>query len=189
MTASLLGPAPAPGRGAPPPGQTGVGRPRVRRVPPLEPPYDDEVPEGRLRLVTQREELPFDEPAPRRFEHDIDFFDPQPTPRRNLPEPEPWASRFLQAVLETLVGRRSPGQLQDWTSPTVQSQLTRSAQDRRWTAARGALPTVRSVHVGEPADGVAEVCAVVQRGVRYSAVAARMEGFDGRWRCVALQLG
>ena len=189
MTASLLGPAPAPVGGASPPDRSGVGRPTVRRVPPLEPPCDDEVPEGRLRLVTQREELPFDEPAPRRFEHDIDFFDPQPTPRRNLPEPEPWASRFLQAVLETLVGRRSPGQLQDWTSPTVQSQLTRSAQDRRWTAARGALPTVRSVHVGEPADGVAEVCAVVQRGARYSAVAARMEGFDGRWRCVALQLG
>ena len=49
-------------------------RPTVRRVPPLEPPYDDELPEGPLRVIRQREELPFDEPAPRRFEHEIDFF-------------------------------------------------------------------------------------------------------------------
>jgi hypothetical protein len=48
---------------------------------------------------------------------------------------------------------------------------------------------VRSIRVGEPADGVAEVCAVIQRGRRYFATAARLEGFDGRWRCVALRLG
>lgn len=189
MTAPLLDPAPKPAGGSVPPEEPGPRRPRVRRVPLLEPPYDDELAEGHLQLVPQREELPFDEPAPRRFEYDIDFFDPQPTPRRDLPEPEPWASRFLQAVLETLAGRRSAVQLQDWTNPTVHAQLSRAAQDRRWTGARGALPTVRSVHAGEPADGVAEVCAVVQRGGRYCAVAARMEGFDGRWRCVALHLG
>jgi hypothetical protein len=161
----------------------------VRRVPPLEPPYDDELPEGRLQLVPQREELPFDDLAPRRFEHSIDFFDPQPTPRRELPEPEPWATRFLQAVLEAIAGSRPSAQLQEWTTSTVYAVVCRTAQGRRWTAAGGALPTVRSVHVGEPADGVAEVCAVVQRGRRYSAVAARLEGFDGRWRCVALELG
>jgi len=164
-------------------------RPTVRRVPRLEPPYDDELPEGHLHLVPQLEELPFEEPAPRRFEHDIDFFDPQPTPRRELPDPEPWATRFVQAVLETLAGCRPSVQLQEWTSPAVHAQVCRAAQERRWISTAGALPAVRSVHVGEPADGVAEVCAVVQRGHRYRAVAARMEGFDGRWRCVALQLG
>jgi hypothetical protein len=29
----------------------------------------------------------------------------------------------------------------------------------------------------------------VQVGTRYRAVAARLEGLNGRWRCVRLQLG
>lgn len=160
----------------------------MRRVPRLEPPYDDELPDGGLRVVWQQE-LPFEEPAPRRFEHDIDFFDPQPTPRRNLPDPEVWATRFLQAVVETLAGSRPSGQLQEWTSPAVHAQIVRDAHPGRWKGTGGVLPLVRSVRVGEPADGVAEVCAVVQRGRRFAAIAARLEGFDGRWRAVALELG
>lgn len=187
MSAPLL--HPAPGALAPASGRPLPRRPTVRRVPRLEPPYDDELPDDHPQLVSQWEELPFDEPAPRRFEHEIDFFDPQPTPRRDLPEPEPWSTRFLQAVVETLAGCRPSAQLQEWTSPTVHSLVVRAAQDRRWISSARALPTVRSVHVGEPADGVAEVCAVVQRGRRFVAVAARLEGIDGRWRCVALELG
>jgi len=163
--------------------------PRVRRAPRLEPPYDDEIQGPRLWLVPAQPELPFDEPAPRRFERPVDFFDPQPTSRFNLPEPEPWAARFVQAVLEMLVGRRPAAQLQEWTSPPVLAGLTVAAGRRRWSAPGLPPPIVRSVRVGEPADGVAEVCAVVQRGRRYLAAAARLEGFDGRWRCVALHLG
>jgi len=185
MTAPLLDAAPTTAPSAPTPARR---RPTVRRLPPLEPPYDDELSDV-IPLLPRQDELPFDEPAPRRFEYDIDFFDPQPTPRRDLPEPEPWATRFLQAVLETLAGVRPPSQLQEWTSPAVHTQVARAAQDRRWTRPPGGLPSVRSVRVGEPADGVAEICGVVQRGPRYAAVAARLEGFDGRWRCVALQLG
>jgi hypothetical protein len=48
---------------------------------------------------------------------------------------------------------------------------------------------VRSVHVSEPADGVAEVSALVRRGVRCTAVALRLEGMDGRWQCTALEVG
>lgn len=187
MTAPLLDPARTPLDSAAP-GPV-IRRPVVRRVPPLEPPYDDELAAARLQLVPQLEELPFDEPAPRRFEHEIDFFDPQPTPRRDLPEPERWAIRFLQAVLETLAGCRASVQLQEWTTPAVHTQVVADAQMRQWISSARALPIVRSVHVGEPADGVAEVCALVQRGRRFSAVAARLEGFDGRWRCVALELG
>jgi len=161
----------------------------VRRVPRLEPPYDDELPEGPLRLVRQREELPFEEPAPRRFDHEIDFFDPQPTPRRDLPDAKVWATRFLQAVVETLAGSRPSAQMQEWTSPAVHAQVVRRSLDAQPWSAAGVLPVVRSVRVGEPADGVAEVCAVVQRGQAYAAIAARLEGFDGRWRAVALELG
>ena len=45
------------------------------------------------------------------------------------------------------------------------------------------------VHVCEPVDGVAEVSAVARRAGRAHAVAARLEGLDGRWRCTALQIG
>jgi hypothetical protein len=164
--------------------------PRVRRVPQLEPPYDDERPDGaRLWLLQVGDELPFDEPAPRRFGRQIDFFDRQPTSRRRLPDPEPWAARLIQAVLEMLVGRRPPAQLQEWASPIVLAALAVGAGQRQWATASGSPPAVRSVRIGEPADGVAEVCAVAQRGERYFAVAARLEGFDGRWRCVAIRLG
>lgn len=162
----------------------------VRRAPRLEPMYDDELPDGPRRIIHQREELPFEEPAPRRFEHEIDFFDPQPTPRRRLPDPEVWATRFLQAVVETLAGSRASAQMQEWTSPAVYALVVRGAQGPRWKPAAGVLPVVRTVRVGEPADGVAEVCGVVQRGpAAYAAIAARLEGFDGRWRAVALELG
>ena len=163
-------------------------RPTVRRVPRLEPPYDDELPDGPLSLIRQREELPFEEPAPRRFEHEIDFFDPQPTTRGHLPEPEAWATRFLQAVFETLAGSRASAQLHDWTSQAVRSQISRMTFDVRWKTPPGVVPLVKSVRVSEPADGVAEVAAVVLRGAVYSAAAARLEGFDGRWRAVALEV-
>jgi hypothetical protein len=45
------------------------------------------------------------------------------------------------------------------------------------------------VRVTEPADGVAEVSALVRRGLRVTAVALRLEGMDGRWQCTALELG
>lgn len=187
MTAPLLDAAG--GANGSDPRPAGTRWPAVRRVPQLEPPYDDELPAGHLQLVPQLEELPFEEPPPRRFEHEIDFFDPQPTPRRDLPDPERWATRFLQAVLETLAGSRPSTQLQEWTSASVNAQVVGAARGRQWISSARALPTVRSVHVSEPADGVAEVCAVVQRGRRFAALAARLEGFDGRWRCVALELG
>jgi len=163
--------------------------PRVRRAPRLEPPFDDEVESPRLWLVPFQPELPFDEPAPRWFERPVDFVEPPPASRLHLPDPEPWSARFVQAVLEMLVGRRPAAQLQEWTSPPVLAGLTGAAGRRRWAAPDLPPPIVRSIRIGEPADGVAEVCAVIQRGRRYFAVAARLEGFDGRWRCVALRLG
>ena len=46
--------------------------------------------------------------------------------------------------------------------------------------------TVSSVHVSEPADGVVEASAVAVGGPRARAVAVRLEGWDGRWRCTRL---
>lgn len=79
---------------------------------------------------------------------------------------------------------------------------TRARPARSARSAVGALPglptppagsavparSLHSVHVTEPADGVAEVCAVVRQGGRYQALAARLEAPDGRWRCVSFRL-
>lgn len=162
----------------------------VRRVSAYEPPYDpcdDEAP--RLSLVPPlAEPLPFERPARARGPAPDEFWGPQPTRRGDLPDPAPLARRFIQATLEVLAARRSARQLQQWTSPAVFSDLAKVGQ-RAASRAPAAAPVVRSVRVSEPADGVAEVCAVVRRGSRYHAVAARFEGVDGRWRCVQLQIG
>ena len=116
-------------------------------------------------------------------------FAEQATPRAALPTPHPWAGRFVQALVEVLAGARPPAQLVRWTSEEVygevQQQLRRS---RHRTSRPGMRACVRSLHVSEPADGVAEVCALVQRGTRATAVAVRLEGLDGRWKCTALAL-
>lgn len=179
---------------------------RVRPVPAFEPPYDppDDGDRPHLTLLSApalsgaAEPLPFEdlparqrplvEPAPRRTQLGQQFWGPQPTRRRDLPDPRPVARRLLQASVEALAGRRPATQLQQWTSPAVFADLSRALRSRRPGVA-SATPTVLSVHVSEPADGVAEVCAVIRHGERARAAAARLEGVDGRWRCVALQLG
>jgi len=117
-------------------------------------------------------------------------FGPQPTPRAALPEPRTWAGRFVQAVVEVLAGDRPVSQLVRWTTTEVYDdvacRITSGARPGSPTPARA---VVRSVHVTEPADGVAEVSALVRRGIRCTAVALRLEGMDGRWQCTALELG
>lgn len=162
----------------------------VRRVLPYEPPhdpFDDEPP--RLSLVPPlAEPLPFERPARPEGPSSDEFWGPQPTRRGELADPAPVARRFIQATVEVLAARRSARQLQQWASPAVYGDLAKAGR-RAASRKPAAAPVVRSVHVCEPDDGVAEVCAVVRRGSRYHAVAARFEGVDGRWRCVHLQIG
>ena len=165
-----------------------LGRPDLRRPPALEPPYDDDPP-TRLRVVPQRERLPFDDLPPRTLQNPPDFFAPQPTTRDELPDPERWALRFLPALLEALVGRRPTTQLQEWTTPLVMAFVVRTAAAGRWPHRSTTSAALRSMRITEPANGIAEISAVVQHGERYSALAARLEGLDHRWRCTALQLG
>lgn len=162
----------------------------VRPAPPLEPPYDP-LDDDRPHLALVRppaDTLPFERPVPRRLRMAENFWGPQPTTRRELPDPRPMAGRFLQATMEALAGRRPPSQLQHWMSPAVFTDVIKA---HRSSTPHGdvVVPSVRSVHVSEPVDGVAEACAVIQRDDRFHAVAARFEGVDGRWRCVRLQIG
>ncbi len=173
-------------------GSTGTGAQlRLRPIPAHEPPLEER--RGALRLVqgtAPQLALPL---RIRPSVQDLDpVFGPQITDRQDLPEPGPWAQRLLQAALESLAGRRSPTQLQYWMTWSVYRDIVRVAPrggQRRTGPLRGEGVTISRVRVCEPADGVAEVSAIARRDGRWHAVAARLEGIDGRWRCVSLTVG
>ncbi len=124
---------------------------------------------------------------------DTDDFGRVPTIRGDLPDPGPWAARLLQGIAEILTLDRPLSQLARWAGPEVYEDLRRRVEARRRGGAPGARagaarPILRSLHVSEPADGVAEVCAVIHDGNRSLAYAVRLEGLDGRWRAMALEL-
>lgn len=191
MTTSAL-PRPLDGLNQLPP-PAGTQRFALRAAPHREPPFDDEQPGRHLSIVGPLDQpLPFDAEAAlpaRRSAPPPDPFAARPTGRDELPEPAVLARRLVIGVIETATGRRSASQLRHHTSPTVQAGLVRDAGriSRLGTARRPAA--LHSLHVSEPADGVAEVAAVLRVGDRFRALALRLEGLDGRWRCVRLQIG
>jgi hypothetical protein len=120
---------------------------------------------------------------------DVGDFGPQPTASASLPAARTWAGRVVQAIVEVLAGARPVGQLVRWTSAEVYDEIANLVVPGPQLPCGPLRGVVRSVHVTEPADGVAEVCALVRRGARSTAVALRLEGRDGRWQCTALELG
>jgi hypothetical protein len=121
-------------------------------------------------------------------EPELDF-GPVPTRRADLPEPLGWSRRLVQVVVEVMAGQRAATQLLRWTTPAVYDlvrayTLPRPRPGQRPVRGR---PHVVSVRVCEPADGVAEVSAVVRGRYRTQALALRLEGRDGRWRVTALE--
>lgn len=111
------------------------------------------------------------------------------TSARDLPDPGPWTAQLVQAVVEVLAHERPRQQLVRWLTTEVYADLSAHlvAGARRPDATAPspgrARRTVSSIHVFEPADGVVEASAVVLGGRRARAVAVRLEGWDGRWRC------
>jgi len=168
---------------------------RLLRAPVADPPYDDEQPglhapiEGSLALAFP----PSGPSVPLRLVPPAlpdEEFEPQPTPRALLPDPRPWTRRLAQVLAEILAGARPAAQVARFATLEVLDHLERSAARQPSTSSRTAplRPLVASVHVSEPADGVAEACAVLDTGSRRRALALRLEGIDGRWQCTALQL-
>lgn len=168
---------------------------RLVPAPQSAPPYDDE-PGVRpvLRLVpppsapaSSRHEpsswgpsarAPFDEEA---------WLAPSRTPAADLPAAEGVARKLVQALLEVRAGVRPMQQLRRDTTPEVYTRLRTTLGIRpRATGSRPDRGAIRALHVQQRPEGVAEVCATVRQGTRFAAVALRLEGLDGRWRCTEL---
>jgi hypothetical protein len=186
-----------------------------RRVPaPAGMPFDDERPpsgptqatgrtqgalaltEGRRRPIAPWPHLRLvpdtGKPLSRRVVDDQTLFGRQPTSTADLPDPGTWAGQLARAVTEVLAGDRPLPQLMRWTDETVFADLSRrtAALAQAGAGRRGPRNRVgvRSVHVCEPRDGVIEAAVHVRQGHRSRALALRLEGLDGRWRCTALQI-
>ncbi|WP_460447094.1 Rv3235 family protein [Angustibacter aerolatus] len=107
-----------------------------------------------------------------------------------LPPPRLWGRQVVQVLLEVLDGHRPRAQLLRWVTPEVYEQVGRRARLRRRSDPTGRpRPRIGGVLACTPADGVAEVCAVVHGPAHVSAVALRLEGCEDRWRVTVLELG
>ena len=164
---------------------------RLVVVPTPQPPLEDErIP---VRLVRPGVPVPrpvhLPGPRPRAAHAAVqDDFGPSWTARAELPDPRVAGRRLLTLTLEALVGRRPLLQVQPLTAPGGYAALS-TGRRPRWCAGSPSPLLVGRVHVSEPVDGVAEISAVARHNGRAHAVAARLEGVDGRWRCTALQIG
>jgi hypothetical protein len=172
--------------GAPPSGLRLV----VVRTP--QPPLADDAHPWRLVVPGAAVPRPVHRPGPRprpdhRIPPDRDF-GPEYCGRADLPDPRAAGRQLLTLALEAFAGRRPIGQLRPLASQGLFAAMS-AGRPPRWCAEGTAPFAVGRVHLCEPVDGVAEVSAVVRRSGRAHAVAARLEGIDGRWRCTALQIG
>ncbi|MGH3544408.1 MAG: Rv3235 family protein [Mycobacteriales bacterium] len=141
-------------------------------------------------------------------ENDLDYrasadsvrFCRQRSSSSHLPEPRNHARKLLQALMEMISGVRPLGQLVPWLHETLYFELAerygavRQANRRAATHPQHRSRTtdrhpgtlcmrIGSIHGCEPAEGVAEISAVMHDRGRTYAVALRMEGLDGGWRC------
>ena len=174
-----------------PPGGTPAPVVHLRLVPTPQPPQTEPGPAA-LTLPGVAVPRPAHRPGPRPrpdrpLSPDPDF-GPTWSGRADLPPPGVAGRSVLLLALEVLVGRRPAGQLRPVTTPGLFAALS-GGRRPAWCAGGTAPLVLGRVHVCEPVDGVAEISAVAHRAGRAHAVAARLEGIDGRWRCTALQIG
>ena len=164
----------------------------LRLVPTPQPPLTDPGRPVQLILpgvaVPRPAHRPGPRPRPENPPHPDADFGPAWSGRAGLPPAATVGRSVLLLALEVFMERRPVTQLRPVTTPRLLAAL---AGGRRpaWCASGSAPLVLGRVHVCEPVDGVAEISAVARRSGRAHAVAARLEGIDGRWRCTALQVG
>lgn len=128
-----------------------------------------------------------------RFQEE-DFFGQQPSPRSQLPDPEPLIVNLTRCVIEVLAGARELDQLARWVSDDVYRHLLKrvvlSARARAVKGQKAQRPAISigRIIITEPRDGVVEAVVIVHSRVRVRAVALRLEGLDRRWRASAINV-
>ncbi len=117
----------------------------------------------------------------------------RPPAQTCIPDPEVWAARFLQAVVEVVSSDRPLSQLARWTSSSVFDEVLRRQQlvaaHRNRAATRSGRVQVATVHIFQASADTAEVAARVKSGQRSRAMAARLEYDRDRWQCTAIVFG
>lgn len=174
----------------------GRHRLRVLPIPDTEPPPEPPRPAlPRTAVVDRRPERVaryVQEPLAVRLPawgREVDF-GPQPTSSSELPAPADWARRIIRVILETMDGTRPASQLTRWLAPEIHERVARrGTRARQRREPHRHAPGVRALVACEPADGVAEVSAVVTHRGRVRALALRLSGVDGRWLVTALEVG
>lgn len=166
--------------------------PRLRLVPAprLDPPFDDEAPPSPPQ-VTGSLALAF--PPPTRDSVPLRLLPPALPPGDDatpLPDAQLWSRQLVQAIVEVLAGIRTVGQLSAYMTLRVLDQLDAAAGALAHSRGRTVpqRPVLRSLHVSRLPAAV-EVCGVIDTGQRCRAIALRLVGVQGRWRCTALELG
>ncbi|WP_214408652.1 Rv3235 family protein [Sphaerisporangium fuscum] len=158
--------------------------PRLRSVPPADPPYDDERAPGSGTTA----------PPPTQGALALAYERPGPTardepsagpygPRRGFPGGSPPDERALrnlgQAMAEILAGRRPPAAVAEHLTDRAYAELVRAGtmiQTRR-------PPRVAVPHVNRPRDGAIEACLLVHCGERSRVIALRLERRGTQWLC------
>jgi hypothetical protein len=125
----------------------------------------------------------------------VEFFDAQPTPRAELPDPDDVIRKLALLACEILSGVRNLDQIARWVTEDVYRLIAERSMESRRRRAQATetnlkRPSVRvtTSHVCEPRDGIVEGVVLVAIGPRTRAVAIRLEGLDHRWRASSLAL-
>lgn len=121
-----------------------------------------------------------------------EYFAPQPTATKDLPDPLPLIEGLTRGVFEVLAGVRDIDQLARWIAEdayrnlVIRANLASRARSARKTAPTRPVFQILRVRHSSPADGIIEAVVVVSGPARSRAVAMRLEGLDGRWRATSL---
>lgn len=190
----------------PPPHEPGGPRTppvRVRRAPPLEPPFDDEPDPAWHPATVAPPPHPLAQPGrgprtqrpvtPRPMRGPAD-----PLPARLQPTPGAVAAqRFIGVCIEILNGHRAVSHLRAVTAPGDLKQITdqlvartnRAYLGRPGRTAPGPQRVrLMGLRICEPLDGVVEVAAVLAYGIQTWAMAVRMERPAETWLCKLIQV-
>lgn len=109
-------------------------------------------------------------------------------PSSRLPDITAFAHNYCRSAAEALTGFRPIEQLRRNSTLGIMEWLRQYAIPIARRRRAAPAPTVKSVSVCIPTEGVAEVSAVIQRGPRVRAMTARFVEMNDQWKCVHLQV-